>query len=237
MRQCLSTRSLASTLLILSLVRFSLSLHSHPADDTHQSEPGNVPPHALFKRFPEHQDLGRLNEYEEPENHTRLEKRGAIRVSYRTNVENADLYHAYQDMLYLVDYVQSRATQINPNIFDVYFHPFHATKVMKVAKTILQMAQPGGITSVPMDLQLYRPTDFSEIVLLREHGGVAPVLGEAFNYRSRALDPRIVIYDFGWQVLRNRRFLSDYPADCSKIGSKVDYRMQFLGGLILHEVL
>ena len=86
------------------------------------------------------------------------------------------------------------------------------------------------------NLQAYRPTDLSEIVLLRKHG-LAPTLAQSFNIASRALDPKIAIYDFGWQVLRNRRFLSDYPADCSKIGSKVDYRMQFLGGLLFHEVL
>lgn len=231
--QYLTVRSLASALLILSLARLSLSQHSHPAVDTHPSEHANVPPRALFERFHEQQDL---DEYDEPENNTRLEKRGAMRVSYRTNVENADLYHAYQDMLYLVDYVYNHWTQIDPNIFQVYFHPVHVTKVQEVAYTVLKMAQRGGITNMPRNLQAFRPTDFSEIVLIREHG-TPPILGESFNVGSRGLDPKISIYDFGWQVLKNRRFLSDYGKDCSKIGSKVDYRMQFLGGLLFHEVL
>lgn len=86
------------------------------------------------------------------------------------------------------------------------------------------------------NLPAFRPTDLSETVLLREHS-VPPVLAASFNVAPRARDPKIAIHDFGWQVLRSRRFLSDCPADCSKISSKVDYRMQFLGGLIFHEVL
>ncbi|KAL9066906.1 MAG: hypothetical protein Q9161_007238 [Pseudevernia consocians] len=224
--------SLASALLILSLAPFSLSHHSYPDP----SEPENGPSRVTFDRFHERYDLRDLNEFDEPENHTRLEKRGAMRVSYRTNAENADLNHAFQDMIDFVGYVYNNWARVDPNIFETYFLPLHVTKVQQVAYTILRMAQDGGITDMPQNLQAYRPTDLSEIVLLRERG-LPPTLAQSFNVAPRALDPKIAVYDFGWQVLRNRRFLSDYPADCSKIGSKVDYRMQFLGGLLFHEVL
>ena len=236
MRSPLATRYLASALLILTLAPLSSSHYSHPEAGAHQGEHENSPSHVKFERFHEKHDLRDLNEFDDPENHTRLEKRGPIRVAYRTDSEKADLNHAYQDMLTLVGFVYNNWAQVDPDIFDVYFHPFHVTKVKQVAYTILRMAQPGGITDMPGSLQAFRPTDLSDIVLIREHG-VPPILAESFNVGSRGLDPKIAIYDFGWQVLRNRRFLSDYPADCSKIGSKVDYRMQFLGGLLLHEVL
>ena len=162
-----------------------------------------------------------------------LEKRGALIISYRTGSENADLNQAYQDMLTLVGYVYNNWQQIDVNIFNIYFHSFHNTKVKRVASTILQMAQPGGITNMPKNMQLLRPIDLNEIILIREHGmPLNLTLAQSFNVANVLLpgqNPKIVIYDFGWQVLKNRRFLSDFPADCSKIGSKVDYRMQFLG--------
>lgn len=232
MRPSLAIRSLASALLILSLAPSSLSHDSYPDP----SGPKNGPSRVAFDRIHERYDLKDPNEIDEPENHTKLEKRGAMRISYRTNTENADLNHAFQDMINFVGYVYNNWARVDPNIFETYFHPFHVAKVQQVAYTILRMAQDGGITDMPRNLQGFRPTDLSEIVLLRERG-YPTRLAETFNYAPRALDPKIVIYDFGWQVLRNRRFLSDYPADCSKIGSKVDYRMQFLGGLLFHEVL
>lgn len=236
MRPSLAIAGVASTLFSLSLIPFSSSHHSHPEAGTHVSEHENIPSRATLERFSEHQDPENLNEFDEPENRTRLEKRGPMRVSYRTNIENAELYNVYQDMLHLIGYVYNNWAQVDPNIFDTYFHPFHVTKVKQVAYTVLRMAQPGGITDMAGNLQAFRPTDLSEIVLLRERG-LSPILAQSSNVAPRALDPKIAIYDFGWQVLANRRFLSDYPADCSKIGSKVDYRMQFLGGLLWHEVL
>lgn len=236
MKPSLAVRSQASVFLTLSLVQFTLSHYSHPAAGIHPSEHENLPSRAAIERFHEHHELGDLNEFDEPENHTRLEKRGAMRIGYRTNSENADLIHMYQDMLYLVGYVYNNWAGVDPDIFDVYFHPAHVTKVQQVAYTVLRMAQPGGITDMPRNLQAFRPTDLSEIVLLREHG-VPPILAQSFGVGRRGLDPKIAIYDFGWQVLRNRRFLSDFPADCSKIGGKVDFRFQFLGGLLFHEVL
>lgn len=234
MKSSLAIRCLASTLLTLSLAPFSSSHYAHARASTHPSE--HVPSRVAFDRSHERDDLGALSEFDERENHTRLEKRGAMTIAYRSNAENADLNHAYQDMVYFVGYIYNNWARVDPNIFETYFHPFHVTKVQQVAYTILRMAQPGGITDMAGNLQAYRPTDLSEILLLREHG-TAPNLAQSFNVAPRALDPKIAIYDFGWQVLRNRRFLSDYPADCSKIGSKVDYRMQFLGGLLFHEVL
>lgn len=236
MRPFLAFRFLTSALLVLSSAPFSLSHHSHSDASTRSSEHGNFPLRAEVERFREHHDLGDLNEFDEPENHTRLEKRGDMRVAYRTNSENDDLTHINQDMLTFVGYVYNNWARVDPNIFEIYFNPTHVIKVQQVGYTVLRMGQPGGITDMANNLQAFRPTDLSEIVLLREHG-VPPILAQSFNVAPRALDPKIAIYDFGWQVLRNRRFLSDYPADCSKIGSKVDYRMQFLGGLLFHEVL
>lgn len=236
MRRFGAVRSLDFLLLVLSLASLSLSHYAHPDAGTSQSEHDEFPLRAEVERFREHHDLGDLNEFDEPENHTRLEKRGPMRVSYRTNSENADLIHMNQDMVYFVGYVYNNWARVDPNIFETYFNPTHVVKVQQVAYTVLRMNQPGGITAMPPNLQVFRPTDLSEIVLLREHG-TPPTLAQSFGVRPRDLDPKIAIYDFGWQVLKNRRFLSDYPADCSKIGPKVDYRMQFLGGLLFHEVL
>lgn len=227
-------RSLA--LFTLSLVHFALSHSSHSSTGDHLSNHEGPPSDPVFERFHERHDLETPNAIDESENYTRIEKRGAIRVAYRTNVENANLYNAYQDMLYLVEFVYNNWKEIDPYILDTYFHPFHLPRVKKVAAMILQMARQGGVVDIAPNLQVFKPTDFNQIVLLREHG-VGTLLAEAFEVGSRQNDPKIVIYDFGWQVLKNRRFLSDFPADCSKIGSKVDYRMQFLGGLIFHEVL
>ena len=236
MRPFLAIRFLSSALLVLSSAPFSLSHHSHPDASIRSSERGNFPLRTEVERFRAHHDLGDFNEFEEPENHTRLEKRDPIRVSYRTISENADLNHMYQDMVTFVGYVYNNWARLDPNIFEIYFNPTHVIRVQQVGYTVLRMGQPGGITNMPTNLQHFRPTDLSDIVLLRERG-VSPTLAQAFNVGSRGLDPRIAIYDFGWQVLSNRRLLSNYPADCSRIGSKVDYRMQFLGGLLFHEVL
>lgn len=231
MRPSLAIACLVSALFSLGLIPLSASHRSHPEAGTYPSEHEKLPSRATFDRFHEHHEQGNLNEFDEPENQTRLEKRGPMRVSYRTNSEDADLNHIYQDMLTFVGFVYNNWARVDPNIFETYFHPFHVTKVQQVAYTVLRMAQPGGITDMAGNLQGFRPTDLSQIVLLREHG-VPPILAQSFGVTSRGLDPKIAIYDFGWQVLGNRRFLSDYPADCSKIGSKVDYRMQFLGGLV-----
>ena len=229
-------RALCSVFLVLSLTPSSLSHYGHPVAGTSPQEHDEFPLRAEVERFRKRHSLEYLNEFDEPENHTRLEKRGSMRVSYRTSFENADLIHMNQDMLYIVGYVYDRWAQVDPNIYEIYFNPVHVIKVQQVAYTVLRMGQPGGITDMDPHLQAFRPTDLSEIVLLREHG-TPPTLAQSFGVRPRDLDPKIAIYDFGWQVLRNRRFLSDYPADCSKIGSKADYRMQFLGGLLFHEVL
>lgn len=237
MKPFLAIHFLNPVLLFLSSAPFSLSHHSHPDAGTRSSDHDNFPLRAEVERFRKHHDLGDLNEFDEPANHTGLEKRGPMRVSWRTNSENADLNHMYQDMVTFVGFVYNNWARVDPNIFETYFNPTHVIKVQQVAYTVLRMAQPGGITDMPGNLQIYLPTDLSQIVLMRNRG-LSPILAQAFKVRSRGdLDPRIELYDFGWQVLRNRRFLSDYPADCSKIGSKVDYRMQFLGGLLFHEVL
>ena len=64
---------------------------------THPSE--HVPSRLAFDRSHERHHLGALSGFDERENHTRLEKRGAMTIAYRSNAENADLNHAYQDMV------------------------------------------------------------------------------------------------------------------------------------------
>lgn len=222
------TGFLVFTIVLSSLVGITTSLMPAKFQST-QRWPG-----APERRFIEYEEPDSIIENrDEKQNETVLRKRGEMRIIGRTADEEADLNQGYQDMLTLINYINSNFDSIDAAIFDVYFDPSQRAKVKAVASTIIAMSQSGGITNMARSMRQYRPADLNDIALLRDHG-TPPTLAQAINTGTAVFDPAIYIYDFGWQVLY-RRLLSEYT--CAMLDQKVNYKMQFLGGLIFHEVL
>ncbi len=190
MRSSLAIRYLASALLTLSLASLSSSHHSHPEAGTHQAELENSPSHVQFERFHEHHDLRDLNDFDEPENHTRLEKRGAMRVSYRTDSEKRRSESRISRPINLRRLCLQQLGSSRPQHLRDLFPPLSTSpRSSKLRTPFCAWPKPGGITDMPGNLQAFRPTDLSEIVLIRERG-LPPTLAQSFNVAPRALDPK-----------------------------------------------
>ncbi|KAL8868536.1 MAG: hypothetical protein Q9174_004926 [Haloplaca sp. 1 TL-2023] len=140
---------------------------------------------------------------------------------------------AWVDLSNVVDVVVQNP---NPNVLQNYFDPGDAGDVANVFQTIQGMIAPGGVQNPPN--AGLGPTDLQEIQVLRTNAGCGNLVlafSEAVGTSTNVRNPRkITICDFGWNVLY-RRLRRDLT--CEMIGPKVNYKMQFLGPLLLHEVL
>jgi len=239
-----SKKTIVFLLNIQCLVGISLCHVIGPESGHRLSNTGH---HQRFARHSgnDYPDVQDVDEHDIPENHTLLErslhKRGSISIAYPRGRESdsVDLQHEYNDFLTLIARIYSNWNTIPDATFNVYFHPADKDRVKAVLDTLIGMAQPGGLGAhLAPNLQPFKPWDFSQIVLKRTHGyPLFPILAQSFNFvpnPARTEQQTIKIYDFGWQVLYHR-FLNQYT--CRDIGPKVNYKFQFLGGLILHEVL
>lgn len=141
-----------------------------------------------------------------------------------------DLKKGALDMELLVNFLVQNWRVIPSSIFNLYFAPTSNGKVSQISQTVNQMAKSDGDTS---GNPLFQPFDLSKITLAR-HPGLAPNLSDATNLTPQSTNPSIYITDFGWQVLY-KRTLEEFT--CNMLAPKLNYKFQFLGGVILSDVL
>jgi hypothetical protein len=188
-----------------------------------------------------------------------LNKRWELQIGNSNNkVSDGDqsyLQQAFIDMLELVTFA---AENQNPQVLTRYFDANDQDDVTAIFDTVRRMAQPGGIPRPGPQYEDLRPYDLSEITILRAKSikpsliykptlliaeSVTLAFSENTNaeYRKSANPlfpyenpPTITVTDFGWGALWKR---ARPDLKCTDIGPKTDYKMHFLGSLILHEIL
>ena len=165
------------------------------------------------------------------ENETNLEhtllKRGEFFLDAVAPDDANILHQAFTDMVDVVTYVSQNP---NPLVLNRYFTAADQNAVTAIFDTVRQMAQVGGF---PNPLRTLHPTDLNQIHVTRPKG-VGLTLAESFNIEATGAGERIAVYDFGWGALWKKR-RSDVKCDCDI--KKTNYKMHFLGTLLLHEVL
>ncbi|KAI4194972.1 MAG: hypothetical protein LQ350_007458 [Teloschistes chrysophthalmus] len=169
----------------------------------------------------------------EPEGHKTLGKRGLFDLSLVNGGTATIIQQAWVDLSNLIDIVVANPNQ---NVLQSYFDPNDAADVANVFTTLQKMFAPGGVQNPPN--QGLGPTDLGEIQVRQTNDGCSPLVlaySVGLGTSTNARNPRqITICDFGWNVLY-RRLRRDLT--CDMIGPKVNYKMQFLGPLLLHEIL
>ncbi|KAL8729207.1 MAG: hypothetical protein Q9181_005080 [Wetmoreana brouardii] len=169
----------------------------------------------------------------EPDGHKDLGRRGLFDLSEVTGGTASIIQQAWVDLSNVVNVVVANPNQ---NVLQNYFDPNDAGDVASVFTTVQQMIAPGGFQNPPN--QGLGPTDLQDIKIRRSNDGCGNPLilahSEGIGTSTNARNPRqITICDFGWNVLY-RRLRRDIT--CDMIGPKVNYKMQFLGPLLLHEI-
>ncbi|KAL8688780.1 MAG: hypothetical protein Q9218_005395 [Villophora microphyllina] len=170
----------------------------------------------------------------EPEGHKILGKRGLFDLSLVSGGTASIIQQAWVDLSNVVNVVVANPNQ---NVLQNYFDPNDAADVANIFTTLQQMIAPGGVQNPPN--QGLGPTDLQQIQVRRTNDGCENPLVLAYSVglgtSTNARNPRqITICDFGWNVLY-RRLRRDIT--CDMIGPKINYKMQFLGPLLLHEIL
>ena len=165
-----------------------------------------------------------------------IQKRGNFQHDRSVSSGDASYFQqAFIDLTNLVNYVAA-----NPNAYALnrYFVPADHADVGRIFNTVRSMIQPGGIPQNQRDRGA-GPYDLADFTLVRKHG-TSPDLAESFNIeilRRGQGPPQIAVYDFGWSALYRRR-RQDLRCGLNKeIGPRTDYKMHFLGSLLLHEIL
>ena len=162
-----------------------------------------------------------------------ISKRGLYNLGQNSANDASILQQAYLDMIDVVTFV---ADHPNAQVMARYFSPADAADVTAIFNTVRLMAMPGGFPNAPNDpLPIW--TDLSDITVTRTHdiksiGTLAESLGTLIGTTT---GQTINVYDFGWTALW-QRIRSDLQ--CARdIGPKTNYKMHFLGTLLLHETL
>ena len=130
-------------------------------------------------------------------------------------------------MFDVVTYVQQNP---NPQALSRYFSPNDQAYVTAIFDTVRQLAQPGGLPNPRTGIRL---SDLSQVVVNRV-GGFGAVLAETSEFGLTDQNPSIEVNDFAWGALY-KRLKSDLNCDCDI--KKVNYKLHFLGTLLLHETL
>lgn len=171
--------------------------------------------------------------YENPYAGSEVFKRGLYNLGQNSASDASILQQAYLDMVEIVTFV---AQNPNPQVMARYFSPADAADVTAIFNTVRLMAQPGGFPNPPASpLPIW--TDLSDITVTRTHDIKA--LG-TLAYSDNTLiglnkGQSIYVYDFAWTALWQRR---RRDLQCARdIGPKTNYKMHFLGTLLLHETL
>lgn len=162
-----------------------------------------------------------------------LSKRGLYKLGQNSPSDASILQQAYLDMVQVVTFV---AANPNPQVMARYFSPADAADVTAIFNTVRLMAQPGGFPNPLADV-LPIWTDLSDITVVHTNGiKELGTLAESDRTNIGITTGQIInVYDFGWTALW-QRLLGDLQ--CARdIGPKTNYKMHFLGTLLLHETL
>ena len=184
---------------------------------------------SVYSRDANKNDSTYDNSYAGPD----LSKRGLYNLGQNSPSDVSILQQAYLDMVQVVTFV---AANPNPQAMARYFSPADAADVTAIFNTVRLMAQPGGFPNPPADvLPIWK--DLSDITVVHTNG--IKELGTLAESDSTAIGITtgqiINVYDFGWTALW-QRLLGDLQ--CARdIGPKTNYKMHFLGTLLLHETL
>lgn len=194
--------------------------------------------HALENRFA-HGSLedrmaepvfGSVND-DSPHSHVKFAKRSLYNLAGNNPADESILGQAFLDLQTLVTFV---AGNPNAQVLARYFDPTDAADVTAVFTTVMQMASVNPPTNPPGGAREgLVPTDLHNISVVRSSGGF-PDLAESFNVGIKDHNQQIKVYNFGWSALWQRLLSS---IQCSDIGPKTNYKMHFLGSLLLHETL
>ena len=162
---------------------------------------------------------------------SRLTKRHVPNLEGNKPADKHIIERAFKDMVNVVNYVSDHP---NHHVLARYFDHQHFEDVNAVFQIVKQMASDEPPESQETLIKT-GPQDLKEIRIFRAPGTFgAPVLAEAFNFFVRSTDHHLKIYDFGWDALF-KRLRADIK--CDDIGPKTNYKMHFLGTLMLHEIL
>ena len=140
---------------------------------------------------------------------------------------------AYRD-LYLVLKTVTNPTNFHPETFTRYFDISHKAGVNRTFQAVLDMAT-SGVNAIPPRTAL-SPLNLNAIQVSKVAGGVDDFtyLARSYNVERTDVNPRIEVYNVGWNSLWRRR--TD-DISCDDIGPTTDWKMHFLGTLLLHETL
>ena len=213
---------------------FSLALYT-AVSNAHSFKPGHAE-HQFDSRFSNavleerNAEPGfQYNIQDENGTSTKLYKRNLYNLNGNSQADESILGQAFLDMQALVTYV---AQNPNPQVLARYFDPNHANDVNAIFNTVMAMASTNPPTTPPGQPQL-TPMDLHEINVVRASGSF-PTLAESFRTSAQNNNLQIKVYDFGWTSLYSR--LRQNIA-CGAIGPNTNYRMHFLGSVLLHETL
>ncbi|KAL6716725.1 hypothetical protein ACLMJK_006293 [Lecanora helva] len=160
---------------------------------------------------------------------------GRVFPLFDNTIKPNDISYMRQGIIDLIELVTYVAENPNQQSLDRYFAPQHHADVTSIFNAVRRMSVPRGI---PENQRIpdFRPYSLSDITVAREKNGAFGPLAESFYVNRTSTEPSlIVIYDFGWTALWQRR---RQDLACQRdIGPKTNYKMYFLGSLFLHEVL
>ena len=160
----------------------------------------------------------------------RLTKKSLYNLAGNNPSDESILAQGFLDLQTLVTYV---AGNPNAQVLARYFDPNDANDVNAIFNTVMQMASTNPPRNPPGARANLAPTDLHSISVTRAGGGFG-TLAESFNYGALNTHQQIKVYNFGWTALWQRLLQN---IDCSMIGPKTNYKMHFLGSLLLHETL
>ena len=217
--------------IILGLAICTSISASHKLDKTFAD------PSPAFESYYDSVDVRDANKndstYEKPYVGPELSKRGLYNLEQNSPSDGSILRQAYLDMVQVVTYV---ADHPNLQVMARYFNPADAADVTAIFNTVRLMAQPGGFPNPPVGpLPIW--TDLSNITVVHKNGiKEFGTLAESDNTLIGTTTGMIIyVYDFGWTALW-QRLLGNLQ--CARdIGPKTNYKMHFLGTLLLHETL
>ena len=221
-----------SHLLFFGLNLFVSTSTSHSVDHKfgdHHALDNRFAPGSLDSRFAEPV----FDSTEEASNlhYKKFTKKSLYNLVGNNPSDESILGQAFLDLQTLVTYV---AGNPNAQVLARYFDPNDANDVTAIFNTVMQMASVNPPRNPPGGARAnLRPTDLHNISVIRASGGF-PDLAEAFNVGPQDRNQQIKVYNFGWSALW-QRLLQSIP--CSDIGPKTNYKMHFLGSLLLHETL
>ena len=229
----ITPRLISLSSIVLSL---AVSVSSHASHDG--SRFADISPHyesfhdSVYAREPEQNET--FQEAVFSRTSAELKRRGLYNFGGNSAADTSILQQGFLDM---VDVVTHNANNPNPAILARYFRPGDQGTVTAIFNTVLQMAQAGGYPNPPpYPGSRISPSDLSEINVVRAGDFQLGTLAESFNTAPAGTTGQLIkVYNFGWTALWQRL---RQDLQCGRdIGPKTNYKMHFLGTLLLHETL